>query len=209
MTRRCAAPLALLLSAVVLLAGCGGSSTTASPATQPSVSATSGQDGASTPAPDASSPAPDASSSSPSTTGAVACPTANTKAFDKTRFVLHAGLAFGAFHRYLYKPFRAGAFAKGASGRRVALVKAGVSALFIKRELRLASEDARANPTLCKAIGGPLSQLTSTISNSVRGLSSGDPSGILAADRTITSLEQSAKNSGTGIVENPNPDLNG
>jgi hypothetical protein len=25
------------------------------------------------------------------------------------KFVLHAGLAFGAFHRYIYKPFKAGA----------------------------------------------------------------------------------------------------
>jgi len=28
----------------------------------------------------------------------------------KTKFVLHAGLAFGAFHRYIYEPFRSGAF---------------------------------------------------------------------------------------------------
>jgi hypothetical protein len=42
------------------------------------------------------------------------CPTSNTKSFAKTKFVLHAGLAFGAFHRYLYKPYQAGTFNKGA-----------------------------------------------------------------------------------------------
>jgi hypothetical protein len=35
----------------------------------------------------------------------------------KTKFVLHAGLAFGAFHRYLYKPFKAGTFKAHAHGR--------------------------------------------------------------------------------------------
>ena len=54
----------------------------------------------------------------------------------KTKFVLHAGLAFGAFHRYILEPYRAGAFRKGAPGRTKALVKAGAAGLFAYRELK-------------------------------------------------------------------------
>src|SRR5882757_115478 len=84
------------------------------------------------------------------------CPASNTIAFAKTKFLAHTGLAFGAFHRYLYKPFQAGTFKKGASGRITAFIKGGLAALFVKREIRLASEDVKANPTLCKAIAAPL-----------------------------------------------------
>ena len=41
--------------------------------------------------------------------------------FAKTKFVLHTGLALGAFHRYIYKPWKAGKLKKGAGGRVVAL----------------------------------------------------------------------------------------
>ena len=36
--------------------------------------------------------------------------------------------------------------------------------LFIKRQVRLATEDAKANPTLCKAITAPLAQIRDTLS---------------------------------------------
>ena len=43
--------------------------------------------------------------------------------FAKTKFVLHTGLAIGAFRRYIYKPWKAGKFQKGADGRTTALVE--------------------------------------------------------------------------------------
>ena len=96
---------------------------------------------------------------------ATSCPTSDTTGFAKTKFVLHTGLAFGAFHRYLYKPFKAGTFQSGAHGRISALVKAGLAALFVKREVRLASEDVKANPTLCKMIAAPLRKVGDKISS--------------------------------------------
>ena len=33
--------------------------------------------------------------------------------FAKTKFVLHAGLAFGAFPRFIYKPFKSGGLTSG------------------------------------------------------------------------------------------------
>jgi hypothetical protein len=40
--------------------------------------------------------------------------------FAKTKCLLHAGLAFGAIHRYIYKPLRAGALRSGARTRQSA-----------------------------------------------------------------------------------------
>ena len=47
--------------------------------------------------------------------------------FAKTKFVLHTGLAIGAFRRWIYKPWKAGTFKKGADGRTKALVKAAAA----------------------------------------------------------------------------------
>ena len=47
--------------------------------------------------------------------------------FEKTRFVVDVGLAVGALRQWVYKPFRAGAFASGANGRTKAFVKAGLA----------------------------------------------------------------------------------
>ena len=65
--------------------------------------------------------------------------------FDKTKFVLHAGLAFGAFHHFIYNPYKAGSL-HGVG----ATVKAGLAGLFTVHELKLAKADAESSPTLCK-----------------------------------------------------------
>jgi len=190
-TRRSAPLLAVLLALSVLLAGCGGSSGTASGG-----SGSSGGAGTSTTQPSGSA------QSTPGTATAD-CPTGgNTKDFAKTRFVLHAAEGFGVFHRYLYKPYRNGAFRKGASGRIQTFLKAGPAALFIKRQVRLATEDAKANPTLCKAISAPLMQVRDTISGAVSQLRNGDVSGIEALNGIIGGIQGKASRNGISIPDN-------
>ena len=174
--RRVPVLLALLLCCCLTVAGCGKSATTVS-----------------TPA----SPAPAATG----TASGALCPTSNTTAFAKTKFVLHAGLAFGTFHRYIYKPFEAGSFSKGAHGRLVAFVKAGATALFIKREIRLATTDVKANPTLCKAIAAPLSRLGDTVGSAVSKLKGGDASGVTDANSQIASITSNSSAGGAPITE--------
>src|SRR5437879_4112962 len=65
---------------------------------------------------------------------AVSSSSGGTTHFAKTKFVFHAGLAFGAFHRYIYKPFRNGAFGRPFS-HKLALIKAAVASLFVYHEL--------------------------------------------------------------------------
>ena len=56
-----------------------------------------------------SSSAAGASSSASTSTSS----TPNVGRLPTAKFVLHAGLAFGAFHHWIYKPFKAGAFSGG------------------------------------------------------------------------------------------------
>lgn len=135
------------------------------------------------------------------TTAAATCPTSNTTAFAKTKFVLHTGLAFGTFHRYIYKPFKAGTFSKGAHGRITAFLKAGATVLFIKREIRLASEDVKANPTLCKVIAAPLAHLSTAVGAAVTKLKGGDPSGVTDANNQISSISSKSSAGGAPITE--------
>ncbi|KIU18902.1 hypothetical protein [Mycolicibacterium llatzerense] len=136
-----------------------------------------------------------------------ACPAQATTSFAKTKFVAHSGLAFGAFHRWLWKPFQAGTFKKGADGRIKAFIKGGLSALFVKREVRLAATDVQADPTLCKAIIAPLDKLGDTVQAAFDKLKGGDASGITDLNASIGSIESISQKDGVPIQEDENADL--
>lgn len=135
------------------------------------------------------------------------CPDKATTSFAKTKFVAHSGLAFGAFHRWLWKPFQAGTFKKGADGRIKAFIKGGLSALFVKREVRLAATDVQADPTLCKAIIAPLDKLGDTVQAAFDKLKGGDASGITDLNSSIGAIESTSQKDGVPIQEDENADL--
>lgn len=83
----------------------------------------------------------------------------------KTRFVANAGLAAGATYQWIVKPYRAGKFKKGADGRTLALVKAGLAGGFAYNRLKAATANAKGDPLLSKAVA----PLTSGI-DSLKGL---------------------------------------
>ena len=201
MSRRTPPIVAVVLALSILLTACGGKTGTA-PGTTSSSSGTQPQPAASV------QPSTGAAAGAPSGAAAAGtqCPSSNTKNFAKTRFVLHTGEGFGAFHRYLYAPYRAGVFTKPGS-RIKAFVKAGAAALFIKRQVRLASEDVKANPTLCKLVAAPLAKVGNEISGAVTKLKGGDPSGIQDANTSITSIESAAASKGAAVKEDVNPKL--
>lgn len=98
-----------------------------------------------------STPASASASQSASAANA-SCAQAGTRKIPKTRLLADLGLTYGAFQRYLYKPFKAGAFQKGANGRTTALIKAGLASAAIVKLLSNASKNAAADPTLCKYV---------------------------------------------------------
>ncbi len=137
------------------------------------------------------------SSATPTPSGA--CASAGESRFAKARFILHAGIAFGAFHRYIYKPYRAGAFKAGAPGRAKALAKAGASALVVAHEVKAARDAAAGDATLCKLVA-PLDSLNGLATTLAPGLKSGsfNPTQLLDLNKRIEDFKSST---GTQIPE--------
>jgi hypothetical protein len=96
-----------------------------------------------------------------------ACQRVGSVTFDKTKFVLHAGLAFGAFHHFIYGPYKAGNLHGFA-----ALAKAGLAGLFTVHELKLAKADAESSPTLCH-LAAPFDKASAAITSSISKIKSG------------------------------------
>ena len=80
------------------------------------------------------------------------CDQVGSQKAPKTRFLLHAGFAFGAFHRYIYGPLKSGGFSSGASSRTKTIVKAVAAGAFVLRELVEMDKFANADKTLCKIV---------------------------------------------------------
>ena len=121
--------------------------------------------------------------------------------FAKTKFLLHAGLAAGAFHRYIYNPYRAGAFKQGAPGRKKALAKAAASALFAYHELKVASDDARCDGPVLKKLGSPLQALVQAVSSLKGALGTGNLAGIGGAAAVLDRLVGKAGQNGVQIKD--------
>jgi hypothetical protein len=86
---------------------------------------------------------------------------------------LHFGLAGGAFHHFIYLPFRAGIFAKPLS-HKVEVAKSGLAALFVYHELKLAAADVRSSKLL-SALFAPITALASKVSALRSSLINGKP----------------------------------
>lgn len=138
---------------------------------------------------------------------ASASPSASSSAeekqkFAKTRFVANAGLAAGATYQWIIKPYRAGKFKKGAKGRKFALVKAGLAGAFAYNRLKAASENAKGDPLLSKAVG----PLTAGI-DSLKGLGSklrkGDAgdSDIGAFENIINGVKEAGKSAYATVTD--------
>lgn len=118
--------------------------------------------------------------------------------FAKTKFVLHSGLAFGALRRYVYKPYKAGTFKKGADGRTAAFVKAAAATAFAINEIRLARNAALSDDQL-RAVGDKLGGLGAKLTALVAGLKAGDAAGIGSSLGDLSSIQGLAKAAGVDI----------
>jgi hypothetical protein len=122
--------------------------------------------------------------------------------FAKTKFVLHTGLAFGAIHRYIYKPLRAGALRSGAPGRVKVILKGAAAAVFAVHELRLAHDDALSSDLL-----RPLANKVDGLSGKLTGLAgdlkngSVSPAAILSANSATDALGSASSGLGVGIKD--------
>jgi len=141
------------------------------------------------------------SSTSSAAAPAASATTTSTTHLAKTKFVLHAGLAFGAFHRWIYKPAKAGDLSHPLE-HKFTTVKAALAAAFVYHELKLALADAQADPTLSKLVA-PITDLQNKLhglAGSVKsgGASAADVSGL---DSSVSSIKSLAASAGQPIAE--------
>jgi hypothetical protein len=132
-----------------------------------------------------------------------ACPTAQTRKFAKTRFITNAGLAAGAFKRYIYSPYRNGSFKSGAKGHKRAIVKAAAAGLFTLDQLRRAKTNVQADPGLCRALSAPLAHLSALMGGLVAKLRRGeaDPSSIGDVSGALEQTRGTAGSAGAGFKD--------
>ena len=106
------------------------------------------------------------------------------------KFVLHAGLAFGAFHHFIYLPFKSGSLTKGGFfSHKKALIAAALAGLFAYHEMKLAISDVSSSPLLKKLLS-PVTALASKLSALASRLKGGhvDASSIQGASGEVSSL---------------------
>lgn len=129
------------------------------------------------------------------------CPTDNTKHFPKTRFVADMGLLAGTFHHWIWKPYKAGKFTKGADGRTVALVKAGGASLLMAKLTKNAISNVEASPALCNSIGQPLVKLSNAVSGLGTKIRHGDLGSLTSVSGIVGTLTGSMASSGMKVTE--------
>ena len=123
--------------------------------------------------------------------------------FAKTRFALHSGIAVAGFYRFIFKPYRAGAFKSGAPGRRKALAKAAATAGVAIHELRVAANVARCDGAALKRLGDPLSAVLGPL-DSLRGLTTGGGVGaIAAAQAAMSTCSKASTDAGVPLRGSP------
>ncbi|BCM66587.1 MULTISPECIES: hypothetical protein [Streptomyces] len=131
-------------------------------------------------------------------------PTPTTSAerqkFAKTRFVANAGLAAGATYQWIVKPWKAGKFKKGAQGRRLALVKAGLAGAFAYNRLKAAHRNAQGDPTLSKALA-PLGAGIEALKDLPAKLRQGDEAAASAFDDVINQVKDAGQSAGAPVKE--------
>jgi hypothetical protein len=147
-----------------------------------------------------SSSSSSAGASSSGASSAAGSTTSSTQ-FAKTKFVFHAALAFGAFHRWIYKPAKAGTL-RHPFAHPLTAAKAALAAAFVYHELKLALADAQADPTLSKLVA-PITALQDkfhALAANVKsgGTSAGDAGGL---DSAISSIKGQAASAGQPITE--------
>jgi hypothetical protein len=118
--------------------------------------------------------------------------------FAKTKFVIHVGLAFGAFKHFIYDPWKAGDFHKLFS-HKIALAKAALAAVFCYHELKLAAEDAKSSKIL-SALFSPVTLLASKMSALKSQLSGGNYKALGGIQNDIGSVSGLASNKGQPVT---------
>ena len=123
---------------------------------------------------------------------------------DKTRFLAHLGVAYFAFHHWVYAPYRQGDFAQGAPHRLSHIVKGGIALLFAVHEVHVSEEIAqKSHDPLLRKLDAGLATLTGSFSSIGDRMKSGqfDPTDVGTLLTQTTSEQSTAAANGTRIKD--------
>ncbi|MGW1914193.1 hypothetical protein ACWCQS_26570 [Streptomyces sp. NPDC002076] len=123
---------------------------------------------------------------------------AERQKFAKARFVANAGLAAGATYQWIVKPWKAGKFKKGAHGRKMTLVKAGLAGAFTYNRLKAAVRNAQGDPLLSKALA-PLAAAIDGLKNLPSKLRSGDGNAANSFNDVINKVKDAGSSAGAPV----------
>jgi hypothetical protein len=118
--------------------------------------------------------------------------------FAKTKFVLHAGLAFYAFHHYIYDPFKAGSFS--GPHKTSTIAKAAAAALVVYHEMNEALGDAKCSGALSTLVS-PITAALGLVQSAASTLKSGGVPDISTLGTTFDALGASASGAGSPIKD--------
>jgi hypothetical protein len=140
-------------------------------------------------------------SKSKSTSAGATSVATSTTHFAKTKFVFHAGLAFGAFHHFIYNPYKAGNF-KHPLSHKAAVAKAALAAAFTYHELKLAANDVKSSKVL-STLFAPITLVANKIKALVTPIKAGQNPGsqISGANSSLASIKSTAASNGQNITE--------
>jgi hypothetical protein len=128
--------------------------------------------------------------------------TTPTVHFAKTKFVFHAGLAFGAFHHFVYEPIKAGDLSHPLA-HKLTIIKMGLAGLFVYHEVKLAAQDVKGSKIL-STLFAPLTALADKIKALGAEVGAGHATASGAADTVnsgVSSIESMAASKGQSISE--------
>lgn len=125
--------------------------------------------------------------------------TGATTHFAKTKFVFHAALAFGAFHHFIYDPAKAGYF-KHPLSHKFAVVEAGLAALFVYHELKLAAADVKSSRIL-STLFAPITLVADKVHALASRIRHGDTSQVEGINASLGAIKSTAASNGQGFSD--------
>ena len=138
-------------------------------------------------------------SSSSSTPAAASTGATGTTHFAKTKFVFHAGLAFGAFHHFIYNPLKAGDFRHPFS-HKLTIVEAGLAATFVYHELKLAATDVKSSKIL-STLFLPITIVADKVKGLAGHTNAGSSSAVNGVNSSLASIQSTASAKGQGFSD--------
>jgi hypothetical protein len=128
--------------------------------------------------------------------------------FAKTKFVLHGGLAYGAFHRYIYKPYRAGSFRSGGPKHKRSIAKAALATAFIVHELKQMNRAALSDDDL-RPVAQKIGNILPSLSSLAAALKAGNFGTLDAIKKGFDGIVGDAKAAGVDVPKDKAPPIGG